>query len=227
MNIAAWTKNYQQAVNAAFKGRVLFIGLQGSFARGEATAHSDIDMVLILDELNLDDLQLYQQTVAGLAQRDRLCGFVAGQDEVRAWSRHDLFQLYFDTMPLQGSWDELMIPRMTSADGEQAALAGACQIYHACIHNFLHTNRVEILQSLYKTAFFTMQAAHFCKTGVYVNTKSRMSEAVDAQERPMMEVIMNPALIDPSSITAYSRMLLEWSSRLIRLYGNRGTVQDD
>lgn len=218
INIDAWVKHYQQAINAAFPDRVVLMGLQGSFARGEATERSDIDMVLILDEVRFDDLVLYRQTVEGLAHRERLCGFVAGKGEVRGWSRYDLFQLYFDTTPLQGAWDDL-VPKMTAADGQQAALAGACQLYHACSHNFLHTKSTETLQSLYKTAFFTMQADHFCKTGTYINSKRRMTEAVDAQEQPLMDAITNPALIDDSTFEAYVRLLLNWASRLIGRYG--------
>ena len=36
-----------------------FVGLQGSFARGEATETRDVDPVVILDELSASDIQAY------------------------------------------------------------------------------------------------------------------------------------------------------------------------
>ena len=42
-------QNFLQALNETFRDRVWFVGLQGSFARGEATETSDIDVVVILD----------------------------------------------------------------------------------------------------------------------------------------------------------------------------------
>jgi predicted nucleotidyltransferase len=41
-----------------FSERIWFIGLQGSYGRNEANASSDIDMVVILDELHTEDYSL-------------------------------------------------------------------------------------------------------------------------------------------------------------------------
>ena len=49
IDISAWMQNFLQALNETFRDRVWFVGLQGSFACGEATETSDIDVVVILD----------------------------------------------------------------------------------------------------------------------------------------------------------------------------------
>ena len=84
------------------------MGLQGSRARGEAGAESDIDTVLILDELSASDLARLRQAVAELPERDKLCGFVSGKEELRSWERSELFQFYNDTRPIFGSLDFLL-----------------------------------------------------------------------------------------------------------------------
>ena len=56
LEISTWLEKYTATVQAVFHQRVWFIGLQGSYARGEAAANSDIDVVLILDRLNPTDL---------------------------------------------------------------------------------------------------------------------------------------------------------------------------
>ena len=33
----------------AFQDRLLYVGLQGSYLRGEATGHSDIDVMVVID----------------------------------------------------------------------------------------------------------------------------------------------------------------------------------
>ena len=51
LDINAWIQNFLQTLNNTFGARVWFVGLQGSYGRGEATENSDIDVVVILDEL--------------------------------------------------------------------------------------------------------------------------------------------------------------------------------
>ena len=54
-----WQETFLQALNSSFSNRVWFVGLQGSYARGEATESSDIDLVVILDELSAGDIAAY------------------------------------------------------------------------------------------------------------------------------------------------------------------------
>ena len=59
IDITAWTKNFLQTLNETFANRVWFVGLQGSYGRGEACDTSDIDVVVILDELSAADIKAY------------------------------------------------------------------------------------------------------------------------------------------------------------------------
>ena len=43
-----------------FGPRLLYVGLQGSYLRGEATANSDIDVMVVLDSLTVSDLEQYR-----------------------------------------------------------------------------------------------------------------------------------------------------------------------
>ena len=61
VNIEQWVKNFNEQIHKRFRERVWFVGLQGSYARGEATDESDIDVVVILDELSASDIQLYNR----------------------------------------------------------------------------------------------------------------------------------------------------------------------
>lgn len=148
-----WLDKYIEAVDAAFGARIVFIGLQGSYARGEAHEGSDIDIVLILNSLTLDDLTLYKNAIASLEERTKICGFVSGTEELKAWNKADLFQFCRNTKALYGDLE--FIAFLTGeADAERALHTAACNIYHACVHNFVHEESAEVLITLYKSAFF-------------------------------------------------------------------------
>ena len=59
INISTWMNAFLNALNKTFADRVWFVGLQGSYGRGEATETSDIDVVVILDELSALDIGIY------------------------------------------------------------------------------------------------------------------------------------------------------------------------
>ena len=108
IDIDAWMKNYLQILNETFGNRVWFVGLQGSYGRGEATETSDIDVVAILDELSAVDIQSYHAMLDTLPHRELICGFLSGKEELMNWEPSDLFQFCYDTTPTKGSLDEVM-----------------------------------------------------------------------------------------------------------------------
>lgn len=59
IEITEFIKKYMAALDQAFQDRVWFAGLQGSYGRGEATEASDIDMVVILNQLSASDIHTY------------------------------------------------------------------------------------------------------------------------------------------------------------------------
>lgn len=218
IDIESWMNHYRQAVVDEFGHRVLFIGLQGSYGRKEPTAHSDIDVVLILDQVGMGDLILYRKIVDQLPHRKLLCGFVSGREELACWSKSDLFQFYFDTKAVQGSLDAI-IPPITAKDAKQAVIAGVCNIYHACSHNFLHTLNIDVLKALYKSAFFVMQAEYYCKTGIYLCNRSELLNRIEEKDKSVLSVIFNLSDICQSNFIHHSELLLSWSKALICQYG--------
>lgn len=108
IDITAWMKSFLQTLDETFGSRVWFVGLQGSYGRGEATEASDIDIVVILDELSAVDIQTYNTMLDVLPHREMICGFLSGKDDIMNWEPSDLFQFYYDTTPIRGSLDELL-----------------------------------------------------------------------------------------------------------------------
>lgn len=171
--ISEWMNLFIGRMKETFPDRIIFLGLQGSYGRGEAKESSDIDVVVILDQLTYSDLCLYRDAVKDLPAREKLCGFVSGREELSHWEKSDLFQFYYDTKAVIGSLDEI-IPPITEEDVVRAIKIGAGNLYHMACHNAIHDRSAEILEALYKSAFFTMQAKHFYYTGTYLSQKQAL-----------------------------------------------------
>lgn len=127
IEITAWTNMFLQRLEETFGKRVWFVGLQGSYSRGEATEKSDIDMVVILDEVSVLDIQSYNTMLDSLPHRELICGFLSGKKEILNWEPSDLFQFYYDTKPIKGSLDELL-ELIDDEAVDRAIKAGVCSI---------------------------------------------------------------------------------------------------
>ena len=214
IDISVWMQDFLQTLNATFANRVLFVGLQGSYGRGEATETSDIDVVAILDELSASDIQKYNTMLDTLPHREQICGFLSGKDELLNWEPSDLFQFYYDTSPIQGSLDELLaVIDETAVD--RAIKIGACNIYHGCVHNILHEKSDEILYGLYKSASFVVQAIAFKQTGKYIKTQKDLLGVVSADERKIIEIFLKLKSGDTVEFGTMSEFLFAWAKKQI------------
>ena len=137
IELESWLKAYADRMEAAFGERLVLLGLQGSYRRGEATEESDIDLVAVLNRVDVEELRRYRALVRELPEGEKACGFIAGQEELRNWPRWDLYQLAGDVRVLRGR-AEAVFPAFTAADARQAAREGAAALYHAACHSFLY-----------------------------------------------------------------------------------------
>ena len=64
-----------------FGGRLLYVGLQGSYLRGEATENSDIDIMVIIENLSVQDLDSYKKIIMKMEHYKKSCGFICGIEE--------------------------------------------------------------------------------------------------------------------------------------------------
>ena len=185
-DIQNWMRDYTTAVRSAFGGRVRYIGLQGSRARGAAGRESDIDVVCILDECSLADLETYRKAVEDLPERDKLCGFVSGAAELEKWDCGELFSFRRDTEDWYGSLADLLPPE-DEADARRALRQGVCGLYHLCCHNFLHARSQEIVAEAYKTAVFLLRAKAYADQGVWRRTRAELERALTGRDRDVLE----------------------------------------
>ena len=214
IEITAWMDGFFKVLNENFENRVWFVGLQGSYGRGEATETSDIDVVVILDELFASDIKTYNAMLDSLPHRELICGFVLGKDELLNWEPSDLFQFYYDTTPIKGSLDELLMV-IDEAAVSRAIKIGACNIYHGCVHNMLHEKSDDILKGLYKSASFVVQAIAFKQTGKYIKHQKDLLGVVSTDERSIVENFLKLKNGENVEFEVMSNTLFSWAKKHI------------
>lgn len=217
VEMKSWLAAFEKQMRACFGNRVRFLGLQGSRARGEAHEGSDIDVVVVLDEVSLCDLAQYRALLDQLPHRALVCGFVAGEQELRCWDAAELLQFYFDTVPVYGTLDFLR-PALTPHSARRAVLSGACGIYHACAHNYVHARSTKALQGLCKAALFVLRAQHYCETGTFLRTGRELKAALAGQAADVLRGAQAFAA-GAAGFEETCGLLLPWAGALIRRYG--------
>ena len=229
MDIDQYMAQAQALLLAAFPGRLVCLGLQGSFARGEAGPDSDIDLVVILDRVDLEDILTYRRVLDRLPARERSCGFFSGKGELMAWDRGELFQFYHDTRPCFGDL-EFLRPLLDRRAVERALHAGACAIYHGCVHNLLHGQSPAALGALYKQAFFLLQAKCWLEREIYCPSARELLEHLAGADRRVLErreALRLGGEISQRDLLPYSEPLLEWARRGMAERGGEGALPTD
>ena len=209
IEINTWMRQFLAALDETFEDRVWFVGLQGSYGRGEATESSDIDMVVILDELSAADVQLYNSMLDTLPHRELLCGFLSGKGELLHWDASDLFQLYYDTTPIRGNLDALL-PLLDETAVRRAIRLGVCNLYHGCVHNMLYDKSEDILRGLYKSASFVVQAICFQQTGSYVRHQQQLLQIAAREEQIVLETFLRLKNGGEVQFREMSEILFAW-----------------
>jgi predicted nucleotidyltransferase len=218
IEITAWMDTFLRALSETFGKRVWFVGLQGSYSRGEATEDSDIDVVVILDELTAVDIQTYNAMLDRLPNRRLVCGFLSGKAELLKWEPCDLFQFYYDTTPIRGSLDALL-PLLDGDTVDRAIKIGACNLYHGCVHNMLHEKSTDVLRALYKSASFVLQAIAYKQTGRYDKHQKDLLAVLSPADREVCETFSRLKGGEAVEFDGMSEALFTWAKKWIETIG--------
>ena len=220
-DINVWLDIIIKKLQNEFEQRLLFVGLQGSYNRGEATPNSDIDIVVILENLSFEDLKRYRSIIDSMPDKDKSCGFISGREELQNWSKSDLFQFFYDTKSLIGNLQDL-IQAPTIEDAKQTVKIGSENLYHTSVHSFIHSNnRTEDLKNLYKGVFFILQAKYFNESGKYIPTQKQLLEMLNGIDRDILNICINRNNINEKATIELEnlyKMLIQWSSDNIKMF---------
>lgn len=216
-DIKVWLKLFTDKMRARFPDNISCLGIQGSYARGEAGPDSDIDLVVVFHKLSFDVLQQYKKLLGEIGKGMKLCGFVCDRQILSEWNDGELLQLYFDTLPLYGN-----LTFISKKINRQAALKLVQQnsnnIYHGCCHNYLFDRDWQLLRNQYKAAVFTVQAKYYYSHDTYITSHRELQQSADADDKEILSIaamFKNNCQKKPELLEEYSSKLLAWSCKNI------------
>ena len=183
---------------SAFGERLLYVGLQGSWLRGEAHENSDIDVMVILDRFSVRDMDTYHGILKEIGSYEKSCGFICGKDEMKRWNPLEICQLRHTTKDLVGVLSDYL-PPATREDEINYVNLSLGNLYHELCHRYIHEDReknVAKLRSTCKGVFFLIQNMHFLESSHFILTKTGLKEAVSSEDRRVLELEELPDVYD-------------------------------
>lgn len=178
------------ACKEAFTDRLLYVGLQGSWLRGEAHERSDIDVMVLLDRFSVADMDVYRSILKQIGHFELSCGFICGRDEMLRWNPLEICQIKHTTKDLFGALSDYL-PEATRADEINYCKLSLGNLYHALCHRYIHSDQprnIEKLRARSKDLFFLIQNLHYLETGTFVLAKQDLYSVVSDEDRAMLDL---------------------------------------
>lgn len=190
----------------AFGDRLLYVGLQGSYLRGEAHEDSDIDVMLVLDRMTADDMKTYQSILKRIGSYEKSCGFICGGDELKRWNPLEVCQLLHTTKDLFGCLTDYL-PGAIRTDEINYVKYSLGNLYHELCHRYIHADREKNrkkFRAACKGIFFLLQNLHYLESGVFAVTKKELRALVSAEDRIMLSMTDLPDTFDFDSMFRFT-----------------------
>lgn len=190
--IETYMKDLTEALRQQFGARLCYVGLQGSYLRGEATAESDIDVMTVIDGMTLGDLDAYREKVRGVGEFQRACGFICGKQELANWNPMELCHVLHTTKDYYGVLAEL-IPAYTEEDVRNFVKMSVNNLFHEICHRYIYASpekNAARLPGSYKGVFFILQNLCYLESGEFIATKRELLPKLRGADRDILETAM-------------------------------------
>ena len=195
-----------------FGKRLLYVGLQGSYLRGEADRESDIDIMTVLDFLSVEDLNIYRQVVEENGHAEKTCGFLCGKDELAHWNPCEICHLLHTTKDYYGKLSSL-VPSYTIEDERTYLKISLNNLYHELCHRYIHRSpedNVSLLPYSYKSVFFILQNMYYLKTSHFPLSKAELLPLLQGRDREVLTMSVELKKGSPFDFEAAFSLLFTW-----------------
>lgn len=176
-----------------YKERLVYIGLQGSYLRGEATENSDIDIMVVIRDITVADLEAYRNIILRLPDYDKSCGFICGKEELLNWNPLEICHLLHTTKDYYGTLSE-HVPEYSEFDVRAFVKLSLGNLYHELCHRYIHTskeNNISCLPFTYKSVFFILQNIHYLESGNFIATKQELLKVLCGTDKSVLDTAMS------------------------------------
>ena len=210
VDIEDYTKRLTEELKKKFGKRLLYVGLQGSYLRGEATSESDIDIMLVLDEVHAKDLNVYRQILEELGEYNRACGFVCGRNELLNWFPEEICHILHTTSDIYGRLSDLA-PAYSKKDVADYIKMSVGNLYHTLCHRRIHSEmekNVNKLSLAKRDIFFILQNLYYFENNNFIEKKSEVASVVTGIDLQVWECFSENVTVE--NIDQKLDLLLDW-----------------
>lgn len=189
IDVEQYISDLKDALLASYGSRLLYVGLQGSYLRGEATDNSDIDIVAVIDKLTVSDLDRYRCVIQTLGDFDKSCGFICGKEDLANWNPLEIHHLVNGIKDYYGVLKDL-VPNYTEIDIRNFIKLSLNNMYHEICHRYIHSmdnKKLDKLAGTYKGVFFILQNLFYLNSGMHIATKSELLPLLDDNDRIVLK----------------------------------------
>lgn len=192
INIDHYIRQLIDMLRQQYDGKLLYVGLQGSYLRGEATDSSDMDIMVVLDHLSVTDLDCYRDIILSLEQPDKSCGFICSRTDLANWNPLEICHLVHSTKDYYGTLKPL-VPAYTNQDVRNYIKLSINNLYHEICHRYIHAGREKsaaMLPGAYRGVFFILQNLYYLEHGVYILTKAALLPLLSGADHAVLDCAM-------------------------------------
>lgn len=218
IDVEAYVLQLIGLLETCFHDRLLYLGLQGSYLRGEATDNSDIDIMVILDTLMVSDLEVYRSVIQTMNHSDKSCGFICAKEDLINWNPMEIWSLVNGTKDYYGSLVNF-VPAYTRQDVQNFTKMSLNNLYHELCHRCIH-GRLEkterALPAMYKASFFILQSLYYLEHEAYVGTKKLLVSKLQGRDRRVLEYAMDLEGFSSENFMERFELLFTWCQEKIR-----------
>ena len=212
-NINNYMENLISRSKESFGKRLVYVGQQGSWLRGEATENSDIDVMIVIDGFSVKDMRTYRDILKEIGWYEKSCGFICGKDDLANWNPLESLQLKFTTKDLIGKLENLL-PPATRQDEVNYVKISLGNFYHEICHRFIHAGEEKSrnkLRASCKQLYFVIQNLHYLESDDFILKKSDLKAAVSEQDREMLFI---PELSDDYDFDKTYASVITWCQKV-------------
>ncbi|MBO5914049.1 MAG: nucleotidyltransferase domain-containing protein [Clostridia bacterium] len=210
-------RNILCGLKKAFGERLVYLGLQGSYLRGEATEESDFDIMVVIKDLSASDLDLYKSVIGSLPHCEKACGFICGSEELRNWNALEITHLLHTTKDYYGELSEL-VPRCDERDIRSFIKLSVGNIYHELCHRYIYSdsdNNRKSLPFTYKGVFFILQNSYYLREKVFYKTKRELYSLLSCEDKAVFEIAQAIANNSDYDFDTAFNTLLCWCKKML------------
>ena len=184
-----------ELLKTTYHERLLYVGLQGSYLRGEATEHSDIDIMVVISDMSVADLAKYREAISSLEDYDKSCGFICGIEELKNWNPLEICHLLHTTKDYYGTLAKLL-PEYTKNDVRNFVKMSLGNLYHEICHRYIHAPKEKNIDKLpytYRSVFFILQNLYYLDSGKFIGTKKELRKVLSGKDRLVLDTAISLA----------------------------------